>query len=143
MKPVQDIFKKYSVNAEWVDPFMGSGSPAGVTNDIDPKKGAKHSLDALEFMEMLPDKTFNGVLLDPPYSHHQATMTYKNKRLIKLTPIYKNVKRVLKDNGLVIHFGWNSNGIGFKNGFEIIEVLVIPHGGHHNDTIITVERCLN
>lgn len=33
-------------------------------------------------------------------------------------------------------------GIGKKNGFEIIEILLVAHGGMHNDTIVTVERKL-
>ena len=33
----------------------------------------------------------------------------------------------------------NSNGIGKKYGFEQIELLMIAHGGQHNDTICTVE----
>jgi hypothetical protein len=37
-------------------------------------------------------------------------------------------------------FGWNSSGIGIKRGFELIEVLLVCHGGSHNDTIVTVER---
>lgn len=32
------------------------------------------------------------------------------------------------------------NGIGLKRGFEMIEILLVPHGGSKNDTIVTVER---
>ena len=38
-----------------------------------------------------------------------------------------------------ITFGWNSGGIGYKYGFEIKRILMVPHGGWHNDTICTVE----
>ena len=27
-----------------------------------------------------------------------------------------------------------------KYGFEIQEILLVPHGGWHNDTIVVVER---
>ena len=37
-------------------------------------------------------------------------------------------------------FGWNSSGVGIKRGMKLIEVLLVPHGGSHNDTIVTVER---
>ena len=30
-------------------------------------------------------------------------------------------------------------GVGHKYGFDMTRVLLIPHGGHHNDTICTVE----
>lgn len=29
--------------------------------------------------------------------------------------------------------------MGKTNGFEIDEVLLVPHGGWHNDTIVTVD----
>lgn len=50
------------------------------------------------------------------------------------------IARIIKPNGLCISCGWNSNGIGKTRGFEIIEILLVAHGGNHNDTIITVER---
>lgn len=46
----------------------------------------------------------------------------------------------IKISGYAICFGWNSVGFGKQRGFEIIEILLICHGGHHNDTIVTVER---
>ncbi len=48
----------------------------------------------------------------------------------------------MKKDGIVISFGWNTNGIGKTKGFEIIEILMVAHGGSHNDTICTVERKL-
>ena len=42
----------------------------------------------------------------------------------------------------MLSFGWNSGGIGKSLGFEIIEILLVAHGGAHNDTICTVERKL-
>lgn len=39
-----------------------------------------------------------------------------------------------------ISFGWNSGGIGKQYDFEIIEIMLVAHGGAHNDTIVTVER---
>lgn len=55
----------------------------------------------------------------------------------------KEVARVIKPNGIVITFGWNSNGIGKTKGFEIVEILLVAHGGNHNDTICVVERKIN
>ena len=52
----------------------------------------------------------------------------------------KEIGRILKPNGIVITCGWNSGGIGKKYGMEIQEILLVPHGGWHNDTIVTVER---
>ena len=44
--------------------------------------------------------------------------------------------------GKVVSFGWNSGGIGMKYGFKIDRILLVPHGGSHNDTIVTVETKL-
>lgn len=51
----------------------------------------------------------------------------------------KEISRIVKIGGKVISFGWNSGGIGRKYGFEILKILLVPHGGSHNDTICTVE----
>ena len=51
----------------------------------------------------------------------------------------KEITRIVKPRGIVISCGWNSNGVGKKNGFRLIEVLLVAHGSGHNDTIVTVE----
>jgi hypothetical protein len=50
------------------------------------------------------------------------------------------IGRIVKDGGYVITCSWNSGGIGKKYGFEIVEILLVPHGGWHNDTIVVVEK---
>jgi hypothetical protein len=54
----------------------------------------------------------------------------------------REIGRITKENSIVITCGWNSGGIGKKHGFAIEEILLVPHGGWHNDTIITVEKRL-
>lgn len=41
---------------------------------------------------------------------------------------------------MVITCAWNSGGIGAGLGFEQQEILLVAHGGWHNDTIVTVEK---
>lgn len=50
------------------------------------------------------------------------------------------IGRIVKPGGIVITCSWNSGGIGKKYGFEIQEILLVPHGGWHNDTIVVVEK---
>lgn len=52
----------------------------------------------------------------------------------------KEISRIVKKGGKVISFGWNSGGIGKSYGFAIEKVILVAHGGWHNDTIVTVER---
>lgn len=89
------------------------------------------------------------VLYDPPYSPRQLSECYKKfGRSVTMTDTQssywsrqkKMVAQLVKQGGYTICFGWNSNGIGKTNGFEIVEILLVAHGTTHNDTICTVER---
>jgi len=40
----------------------------------------------------------------------------------------------------VLSFGWNSVGMGITRGYEIVEILLVCHGGAHNDTICIAEK---
>jgi hypothetical protein len=141
---VQSLLRRYvDSGTRWVDPFANDHSPAQFTNDINPQTQTKEHLDAVEFLKGFGPDTIYGALLDPPYSLHQCTASYAGyggQRVNALTPVYDELARIVEPSGLVLSFGWNSNGLGIGRNFEMIEVVLIPHGGHHNDTIITVER---
>lgn len=47
---------------------------------------------------------------------------------------------ICRRNGYVLSFGWNSTGLGKKRGFSLVDLLVINHGGSHNDTICIAEE---
>lgn len=105
-------------------------------------------MDALEFLKMFDDNSVDGVLYDPPYSPRQVNECYKHvgynvtqetTRASFWGNHKKEISRIVKPCGKVITFGWNSGGIGMKYGFEIKHILLVPHGGWHNDTICTVE----
>lgn len=53
--------------------------------------------------------------------------------------VKEHISPKIVTGGYAITFGWNSQGFGKKQGFELIEVLLVPHGRGHNDTIVTVE----
>lgn len=53
-----------------------------------------------------------------------------------------NVARILKVGGIAVCCGWNSNGLGKSRDFEMLEVLIVNHGGSKNDTLVTVEQKL-
>lgn len=141
---VQSVLRRFVGNgAGWADPFANDHSPAEHTNDLNPETAAKKHMDAFEFLQTFDADSLAGVLLDPPYSMHQVTMSYKGygkERVNALTPVYDEAQRIVRPDGYVLTFGWNSNGLGSVRGFDMLEVIIIPHGGHHNDTIITVER---
>ena len=145
IKPIYDLLNRYKVGNGWADPFAGENSPAEITNDLNPEKPTQYHLDAKEFVKSL--EKIDGVLFDPPYSLRQIKECYDNIGIPldynqTLDASFSEVKNILADKieKYVISFGWNSNGFGINRGFELVEILLIPHGGHHNDTIITVEK---
>ena len=132
----------------WIDPFANCNHVADVTNDLNPTFDTDYHMDALDFLKMFGSKSVDGVLYDPPYSPRQVSECYKNFG-IEVTQETtrasfwgnhkKEMARIVKPSGKVITFGWNSGGIGAKYGFKIKRILLVAHGGWHNDTICTVE----
>lgn len=147
IKPIAKLIGKYINDGKgWIDPFAGENSPAEITNDMNPEKPAMYHLHAKEFATQL-NGMYEGVLFDPPYSLRQVKECYE-KIGVKLFQedtqrFPQNVKELIapkiKAGGIAITFGWNSQGFGKNLGFELKEVLLVPHGRSHNDTIVTVE----
>jgi hypothetical protein len=135
-----------------VDPFCGDSTYGsdGYRNDLNPEnKNANSHLDARDFLAGLPSACADIVLYDPPYSLRQVVECYhgvgKNVTNTDTQSSWRakhldEIARILKDGGVAMCFGWNSNGVGMKRGFSMEEVLLVPHGGSKNDTICTVER---
>ena len=125
----------------WVDPFAGFNSRASCRNDIDPSTPVESHIDALKYLQSLASESADGVLYDPPYSITQARMYGKKEfSSMKYWADCKNeIARSIKPGGKVICFGWNSMGLGKNRGFEMTRILLVPHGGSRNDTIVTIE----
>jgi DNA modification methylase len=150
IKPIKELIEKYLFpGAVVVDPWANNSKYGTITNDLNPEFNTTYNLDALEFLKKLEDNSADIVLYDPPYSISQATEMYKSYGKDKLDVHVSNmgywgecknqVKRILKTGGICIICGWSSNGIGINRNFEMVEILLVPHGGSKNDTIVTVE----
>lgn len=132
-----------------VDPFANNCKYGTITNDLNPEYDTTYHMDALEFLKSLGSNSADLVLYDPPYSITQAAQLYRdygkdklevsvsNMRYWKL--IKDNIARILKANGRVMCFGWNTNGLGKGRGFEMTDILIVSHGGSKNDTLCTLE----
>ena len=148
IKPIRELLEEEVTEGLWCDPYAGENGAkyAQVTNDL-----AQGGIDGVEFLRQFPDQHFDGVLLDPPYSLRQVSEHYKAAG-IKVTgwhtsagntsALKNEAARVLKSGGKVLCFGWNSMGLGLTRGFKMERVLLVPHGGNKNDTIVTVEQKL-
>lgn len=105
-------------------------------------------MDAIDFLKSLPDSSFDGVLLDPPYSLRQISEHYKLAGR-KITgwhtsagwgsTLKNEAARIIKLTGKAVCFGWSTMGLGINRGFEMNRILIVPHGGSKNDTLVTVE----
>jgi len=149
IKPIKELIETYLTGGIVIDPFANKNKIATITNDLDNQYNTDFNLDAIDFLKTFENNSVDMVLYDPPYSPRQVSECYKSLDMtvnMKTTQSSywgnqkKEVSRIVKRNGIVISCGWNSGGIGEKYGFEIIEILLVPHGGWHNDTIITVEK---
>lgn len=126
-----------------VDPFCGDSTRGTVRNDL------RSGFEARLFLAGL-NCDADAVLFDPPYSPRQIAESYKSVGLAvgqqetQSARLYKDVKdaldRILRPGGIAICCGWNSAGFGVRRGYELQEILLVAHGGAHNDTIVTVER---
>lgn len=146
--PIRALIDEEMTDGLWIDPFANRNKLATVTNDLNTDFDTDYHLDALEFLKMFDDSSVDGVLYDPPYSPRQVSECYNNVGYSVTWDTTKasfwgnhkrEISRIVKLGGKVITFGWNSGGIGSKYGFEIVRILLVPHGGWHNDTICTVE----
>lgn len=148
IKPIKALIEEELTDGLWIDPFANRNKLATVTNDLNTEYDTDYHMDALDFMKMFEDNSVEGVLYDPPYSPRQVSECYNNVGYNVTWDTTKasfwgnhkrEISRIVKLGGKVITFGWNSGGIGNKYGFEIERILLVPHGGWHNDTICTVE----
>lgn len=148
--PIKELIHRYiSEEMVVIDPFANESKIGTITNDLNTRFDTTYHLDALDFLKQITTESADVVLYDPPYSLRQVkecyegfgvTVTAEHTKSSWRAKHLDEIQRILKPGGVSICFGWNSNGVGKKRGFEIIEILLVAHGGSKNDTICTVER---
>lgn len=148
--PIRKLLEEeVDLSLKWLDPFDNKNKLATITNDLNKIYNTDYHMDAIDFLAMFEDNSIDGVLYDPPYSVRQVSECYKGlgkevtqetTRSSFWTKHKQEISRIVRVGGKAISFGWNSGGIGKKLDFEITRILLVPHGGIHNDTIVTVER---
>ena len=123
--------------------FAGK-SKYGVTNDLNPDMNTDYKQEALEFLKRWMDETIDIVLFDPPFNLDLHKKYYDNGRVYTnygkwIWELKKEIARVLKVGGKVIHSGYETNGIGSIKGFEKENLLITAHGGLLRDTLTYTE----
>ena len=154
IKPIKELIERYigelknkKPNPIIIDPFANNSKIANITNDLNPEFDTDYNMDALDFLRMFKENSVDMILYDPPFSPRQVSECYralgktvdmKTTQASYWSNQKKEISRITKKDGVVITCSWNSGGVGKKYGFETIEILLVPHGGWHNDTIVTV-----
>lgn len=149
--PIREFVETEVSDSEgmWIDPFSGGAEYADVTNDLNPEINSDYSLDAVEFLGDFDDgEVTGGVMFDPPYSPRQIKECYDSVGLETSMETTQarfwsdakdEIERVCATGSTVVTCSWNSGGIGKNAGFTPRRILLVPHGGWHNDTIVMAE----
>jgi hypothetical protein len=123
IKPIAKLIKE-EIGDKYIDPFP-----------------FQYKKDATDYLQGILPSDYS--VFDPPYSPRQLKECYKGKgEYDTKASTWSKWKDLLAEKTLskCISFGWNSGGLGKLRGFEITKILIVSHGGMHNDTICTVEQ---
>lgn len=133
-----------------IDPFARNRRWATHTNDLNPDTAAESHLEARDFLRQLVQRQVvaNLIIFDPPYSPRQVQecyesigrqVTMQDTQTAVLKAECQELFRHLTYHGsVVLSFGWNTVGMG--PGWTMEQLMLVSHGGDHNDTICMAER---
>lgn len=129
-----------------IDPFCGTSKRAQFCNDLG--LGGRDAAAWCEALMWDLEGACDAVLFDPPYSPRQISECYKSIGRAATTTdtqnaaLYSRVRKplagLLKPGGIALSFGWQSSGFG--KAWPTEEILLVQHGGAHNDTICVAQR---
>jgi len=151
IKPIGEFVARW-LSGVSIDPFARNSRLCTHTNDINPNTVAGWHLPADEFLArlMANNVAADTFIFDPPYSPRQISECYRDigREVTAVDTqnarLYKNIRDaadlLIKPGGVALSFGWNSAGMGKTRGYAIEEILIVAHGGAHNDTICMAER---
>lgn len=126
------------------DPFARNCPLGGEwTNDINPTTSAKFNLDAMEFLKLMKSQAFDYVIFDPPFSVHQAERKYGEGANLYAEPgriggMMREIGRLLKPNGKLVKFGYNSTQ--HFPWLELEAIYLVNFAGNRNDVIVSIWR---
>lgn len=108
--------------------------------DIDESTQPDFVSDAFDFVRSWRGAQFNTIILDPPYNLRKAREKYQERYIGSFQKIKEQVQYILNPGGRIITLGYDTVGMSRRRGFEKEAVIIVCHGGDHNDTLCVVER---
>lgn len=152
IRPIAEFVKRW-MNVSGpvrIDPFARDNKWSTISNDLNPDTDAQYHMDAREFLMMIHDKgvTADIVFFDPPYSPRQITEVYASVGIKASSTdtqsgrfkrqVREGIEKISKPGTIVLSFGWNSVGMGAN--WVTHEIMLVSHGGDHNDTICMAQE---
>jgi hypothetical protein len=111
-----------------------------VRNDLHPDRDADTHYDVAEIADHFAPESFDCVVFDPPYDDFQADDKYDSLRADGVNGAWDSFSEVVRPQGTVITFGWNSWGMSSFPSFEREETVLFQRGACLRDVIATVDR---
>ena len=154
VRPIGEWVRLYLGRSECsIDPFARNCRFAQWTNDLNPDTAAECHMDAFNWRRWLSAQGVRPDLciFDPPYSRNQVKRTYQaigryygikdsQEHTSNWTAERDALDAIMRPAGVVLSFGWNSNGMTRARGYDLEDILMVAHGGASNDTICIAER---
>jgi hypothetical protein len=111
-----------------------------VRNDLNPEIDADLHADVSELADHFSRQSFDTIVFDPPYDDLQAADKYDSLRADSVLEAFEEFAELVRPNGTVITFGWNSWGMRSVSSFDREETVLFQRGPVKRDVIATVDR---
>jgi hypothetical protein len=114
-----------------------------VRNDLDESIPADSHVDVREIHHEYGDGSFDAAVLDPPFDPGRAAKLYEGWHGSEYSSARDAVGQLVKPGGTVVELGWNSYGLGDKDGWERQAWYIYPQASFKGDVHLTVDRRIN
>lgn len=111
-----------------------------VRNDLNRDRDADLHEDVAEIAEFFEPQSFDTIVFDPPFDDLQAADKYDSLRADSVLSAFNQFAELVRPNGRVITFGWNSWGMRSRDAFDREETVLFQRGPVKRDVIATVDR---
>jgi len=114
--------------------------------DLFPAVLTEETIYAPHLLARFESELVDGALFNPPTSFRQAEKYIKafgmkwDGRSSWWSAMKDDAAHIIKKGGKCVSISWDSTGLGISRGFVLERLLIVNHGGHWRDTIVTVER---
>jgi len=111
-----------------------------VRNDLNPDIDADYQHDVQTIDEHFASRSFDTVILDPPFDAVQSEKRYEGFHAKEVTAARQACAELVDVGGRLIEFGWNSHGAGAWDGWTREELHLFQRGPVLADVIGTIDK---